>query len=206
MLHELGRGLMKPKLYICEYEYKKESFKADEKRIRDYVFKYAKRDCGLDPNIEFEIIKGAHGKPYLEDNPFYFSISHCKGLVIVAVGDFEVGADCEKIRPHDLRVLERVANEDEKQRIMASSDTEREFFRLWTMKEAYVKMLGIGIGYPLKSIDTSKEDVITTEDGKEYSPFYLVLNNEFAVCVVYDGEITEKLSIEFLEAKLDGKT
>lgn len=205
MLHELGRGLMKPKLYICEYEYKKESFKADEKRIRDYVFDYAVRDNGLDRE-QIKITKGAHGKPYIEGDPFYFSISHCKGLVLVAVGDAEVGADCEKIRPHDLRVLERVANENEKQRIMSSSDKAREFFRLWTMKEAYVKMIGTGIGYPLKSIDTSKEDIITADNGKIYHPFYLVRGDEFAVCVIYDGEITQNTDTVILEAKLDGTT
>ncbi len=202
MLHELGRGLMKPKLYICEYEYKKESFKADEKRIRDYVFDFALRDNGFEPN-NVKIIKGTHGKPYVENNPFYFSISHCKGLVIAAVGESELGADCELIRPHDLRVLERVANENEKQRIMSSSDTAREFFRLWTMKEAFVKMLGIGIGYPLKTIDTSKEDIITADGEKEYSPVYFVCKDKFAVCVIEDGKKSEEYETIFLEAKLD---
>ncbi len=205
MLHELGRGRMNPRLYICEYEYKKESFKTDEKRIRDFVFGFAMRDNGLDPN-EIKIIKGAHGKPYIEGNPIYFSISHCKGLVMAAVGDAEIGADCELIRPHDLRVLERVANENEKQRIMSSSDKTGEFFRLWTMKEAYVKMLGIGIGYPLKSLDTSKEDIINADGEKEYSPFCCVVGNKFAVCVIQNREITQKHGIVFLEAKIDGKT
>ncbi len=202
MLHELGRGLMKTKLYICEYEYKKESFKADEKKVRDFVLNFALRDNGAE---DAKIIKGEHGKPYLEGNPFFLSISHCKGLVISAVSDEEIGADCELIRPHDLRILERVADENEKSRIIDSDSQMNEFFRLWTMKEAYVKMLGVGIGCDLKSIDTSGEKI---KVGKEraYRPFYFVYKDKFAVCVVKNKNVTEKPDIVILEDKLDRKT
>ena len=54
----------------------------------------------------YEQIKyGVHGKPYLENVPFYFNISHSGEYVICAYDDKPVGADIQlmknKIPSHD---------------------------------------------------------------------------------------------------------
>ena len=87
-----------------------------------------------------------HGKPYMANGP-YFSISHCKEGIAVAIDDAPIGIDIEAIRHANEDLIERTMNEEEK-RLIANSQqpiADREFTRLWTQKEAIVKAEGIGI-------------------------------------------------------------
>ena len=83
-----------------------------------------------------------HGKPYWENGP-YFSISHCKQGIAVAVDDQPIGIDIEGIRHADEDLIARTMNEEERLRIKELGI--REFTRLWTRKEAVVKAQGVGI-------------------------------------------------------------
>jgi 4'-phosphopantetheinyl transferase len=85
-----------------------------------------------------------HGAPYLEDGP-YFSISHCKQGIAVVVSDQPVGIDIEGMRKVDDGLVRKTMNTQEQAQIAAAANSEQEFIRLWTRKEAYVKMLGTGI-------------------------------------------------------------
>lgn len=95
-----------------------------------------------------------HGKPFIENGP-YFSISHCKEGIAVAVDDQPIGIDIEAIRHANNDLVERVMNEKEKSQITnhhGSADRQkspiesaRAFTRLWTQKEAIVKAEGVGI-------------------------------------------------------------
>ena len=88
-----------------------------------------------------------HGKPYLEDGP-YFSISHCKEGIAVAIDDQPIGIDIEGIRNADADLVERVMNEEEKSQItnhQSPIESANAFTRLWTQKEAIVKAQGVGI-------------------------------------------------------------
>ena len=88
-----------------------------------------------------------HGKPYLENGP-YFSISHCKEGIAVAIDDQPIGIDIEAIRHADEDLITRTMNEKERS-IIANRESKiesaRAFTRLWTQKEAVVKMEGTGI-------------------------------------------------------------
>ena len=81
-----------------------------------------------------------NGKPYIEGGP-YFSISHCKEGIAVAVDDEPIGIDIEGIRRADKELIERVMNDEEQAQIKS----DRDFTRFWTQKEAVVKMQGTGI-------------------------------------------------------------
>ena len=85
-----------------------------------------------------------HGKPYIKGGP-YFSISHCKEGIAVAVNDQPIGIDIEAIRHAEQDLIERTMNADERLAISDERDRDRVFTRLWTQKEAVVKMLGTGI-------------------------------------------------------------
>ena len=85
-----------------------------------------------------------HGAPYLAVGP-YFSISHCKQGIVVAVSETPIGIDIEAIRPLNEGLLQKAMNPQEQAQIAAAANPEQEFIRLWTRKEAYVKMLGTGI-------------------------------------------------------------
>ena len=93
------------------------------------------------------IYKAENGKPFLDCPPYNISLSHCKGLICCMFSSTPCGIDCEAIRStkkHE-RVIRRVFTNEEQDIIYSASDPDREFTRLWTLKEAYVKMTGTGI-------------------------------------------------------------
>ena len=57
-----------------------------------------------------------YGKPYVENGP-YFSISHCKEGIAVAIDEQPIGIDIEGIRHADEELIERVMSEKEKLQI-----------------------------------------------------------------------------------------
>ena len=93
---------------------------------------------------EMDFLYNEHGKPYIEGGPF-FSISHCKEAIAVALDDQPVGIDVESIRRFDPELITRTMNDSEQALIAASDHPERAFTRLWTQKEAVLKMEGTGI-------------------------------------------------------------
>lgn len=99
-----------------------------------------------------------YGAPYLENGP-YFSISHCKNGIAVAVSEEPIGIDIEHIRVAKPELVARTMNDIEQQEIWASPQPDVAFTRLWTQKEALLKMQGTGI----TSIDGIKNTLVTTE-------------------------------------------
>lgn len=97
-----------------------------------------------------------HGKPYLKENELFFNISHTDSLSFCAVGKTEMGIDAEKIRSYDRRIERRVLSENELNLLNESENREEEFFRLWTLKEAYSKYTGQGLSIGFSSLDFSQ--------------------------------------------------
>ena len=91
-----------------------------------------------------EFVYNEHGAPYLAIGP-YFSISHCKQGIAVVVSDQPVGIDIEGMRKVDDGLVRKTMNTQEQAQIAAAENPAQEFIRLWTRKEAYVKMQGTGI-------------------------------------------------------------
>jgi len=87
-----------------------------------------------------------YGKPYLSNySNVHFNISHSGEYVICAVSNKPVGVDIQKIGQYNYDVAKRVCNETELKQIEDSLDKASEFTKLWTQKEAVLKMYGTGI-------------------------------------------------------------
>lgn len=94
-----------------------------------------------------DFLYNEHGKPSIEGGP-HFSISHCKAGIAVAVDEKPIGIDIEAIRHADEELIKRTMNEAERELVnegMSELERDRAFIRLWTQKEAVVKMQGTGI-------------------------------------------------------------
>ena len=85
-----------------------------------------------------------YGAPYIEGGP-YFSISHCKTGIAVAISENPIGIDIEAIRTFKPELMRKTMNLTEQQHIISSTNPDLEFIRLWTQKEAYLKLKGTGI-------------------------------------------------------------
>lgn len=107
-----------------------------------------------------------YGQPRIEGGP-YFSISHCKKAIAVAVSDSPIGIDIESIRVVQPSLMDKTMNDAEKAGIVASEDSNMAFTNFWTQKEAYLKMQGTGIIADLKTtlmeVDPSKVVIETQE-------------------------------------------
>lgn len=87
-----------------------------------------------------------HGKPSIAGHPeIHFNISHCQSAIAVAVSDKPIGIDIESYRDADASLIRHVMNPAEAALIEADADPRAAFIRLWTQKEAVLKLRGTGI-------------------------------------------------------------
>ncbi|CAM1357019.1 4'-phosphopantetheinyl transferase family protein [Tenacibaculum halocynthiae] len=107
---------------------------------------------GYNHSLEF-IKMTKHGKPYFENSPFAFNISHSEEYVVCAISNDEkvsLGIDIEKVKPIELNSFSSVFSPEEKQEI----NSYNKFYTCWTRKEAVVKADGRGLTIPLNTINT----------------------------------------------------
>ena len=118
--------------------------------LKSWLMLYELMDEGMKGLMD-EWEYNEHGKPYIAGGP-YFSISHCKEGIAVAVDEQPIGIDIEAVRHAEQDLIERVMNEKER---VGMDD--RKFTRLWTQKEAVVKAQGTGI-YSFEQLQTILEE------------------------------------------------
>lgn len=98
---------------------------------------------------------GEHGKPYAE-NGVYFSVSHSGRMVAIATDILEIGLDTEKVSDESrLKIAERFYHPCERAVVFSSANQRRAFCKIWTLKEAYLKMTGEGITTDMTAFDTT---------------------------------------------------
>ena len=112
--------------------------------------KALREEYGLTENPLFEY--GPHGKPFIIGHPeIHFSLSHCREAVSCAVSDRPVGIDVESVQRYRESLAQYTMSDEEQQLIAATERPDVAFIRLWTMKEARLKLTGEGITNDLKS-------------------------------------------------------
>jgi 4'-phosphopantetheinyl transferase len=122
-----------------------------------------------------------HGRPHLPDDPdLDFSVTHTGELVALAYRrGGRVGIDVEAVdRAVDVPGMARtVLSEPEAAQLRGTAEPGRlaAFYRLWTRKEATVKLTGHGLTVPLASLDVTGEraDVVPVPDGWPAGPIRL---------------------------------
>ena len=85
-----------------------------------------------------------YGAPSIKNGP-YFSISHCKSGIAVAVSKQPIGIDIETVRSLKVDLVKKTMNPLEQEVIFFDTQPDWAFTRLWTRKEAFLKMKGTGI-------------------------------------------------------------
>jgi 4'-phosphopantetheinyl transferase len=140
-------------LYTCPVGgTQKEQSAAAHAMLESVLPAYAK-DHGITLPDPLRFSEGENGKPFLPGCPsLHFNLSHCKGLALCLLSAFPCGVDAEPKRTLREKVVRRVCSASEKTALAAAEDKDLYFTRLWTLKEAYVKAIGIGISYPMKEV------------------------------------------------------
>lgn len=101
----------------------------------------------------YTIIYNEYGKPYLKNINKYFNVSNTKNISVCVFSDKEIGVDIEYLRYNEL-VMKRMFNEKEINLIKKSKNKKEMFTIIWTIKESYSKLIGLGLNYNYKKIDT----------------------------------------------------
>jgi 4'-phosphopantetheinyl transferase len=106
---------------------------------------------------------GSHGKPFLPDAPgLSFNLSHSGGWVVIGVATgAAVGVDVESIvagaNAASLAGIGLSARERQWVETASPEAPQTAFYRAWTRKEAYLKMLGSGLVDNLSDLDCRLE-------------------------------------------------
>jgi 4'-phosphopantetheinyl transferase len=92
-----------------------------------------------------------------------FNLSHSGDRALLAVAlDVDVGVDIEAMRPEvEFRAIaERMFSAAERAAFARLADGELApaFYRVWTRKEAFIKLLGDGLSFPLEDFDVSLDE------------------------------------------------
>ena len=146
---------------------------------------------------DLSICRTSGGKPYFASRDLFFSISHAKDTVAVALSDTPVGIDIEFIdeRRDILSLSRRFFAPDEYKAISESNSPAEDFFALWTKKEALAKITGEGLS------------AICRADGLDesygFSLFSLSISDNRAYISVCreKGDLVPTLSEDFLIKK-----
>jgi phosphopantetheinyl transferase len=162
------------------------------------------------PRSHWEFGKTENGKPIVTNaTAANFSVSHVEEMVAVAVSSHvNVGIDIESV---DQNVSDAVitsfchAQEVCSVSGLPTSRRTREFVRLWTLKEAYSKLAGLGHGIDFKTIGFLVDPIELRCNGKRQDPalpaqfesFWLTANNTLLhAAIAFDYPMQNPISTE----------
>lgn len=106
-----------------------------------------------------EFAFNAYGKPWLKDYPqIHFNLSHCRRAALCVVADQAVGCDIETIgQGINIDLCNKCFNAEETNLILQSDNPPLTFAKLWTKKEAFLKLIGKGLTEDIRSALTSAQ-------------------------------------------------
>jgi len=181
--------------------YRAAAFKVAEARRRFVLGRALLRHwfgaaVGADPR-SLAISIGEHGKPGLSGVAHApdFNLSHSADIAVLAVAPAAVGVDVEALRavPKADRLAHRFFSRAEEAAVRAAeaADRDRVFFRIWTQKEAWLKATGLGVGMPLRELETEPDPsrpprvIAVSKDRDEAARWSLTeITIPDAVCIV----------------------
>lgn len=144
-----------------------------------------------------ELTVAERGKPHLAAPviPLAFNLSHSGDVVALAVAKSQIGVDVELQRPVNLaeRLSRRFFSPAESEAVLAATGAVRDrvFLRIWTQKEAWLKATGLGVGMPLREVETQPDptlppDLLAISGDRDEAARWSLTEAEIpgAVCIV----------------------
>jgi len=143
------------------------------------------KNYGFDSEILQKIKYTPYGRPYLKKN-IDFNIAHSEDMVICGISNkTKIGIDTELVRPIEIKDFKSQLRSEEWSGIMGKENIYKEFYSLWTKKEAVIKADGRGLFIPLNKIIL--KDGYAEAEGKKWNLINLNLN-EYEACLATDAE------------------
>ena len=187
---------------VPEYRQKKAmSFKFAKGKMQSLgvglLLRKACEDAGF-AGADEHIAYGENEKPYLADCDVQFNLSHSGERVMGVISPFEVGCDVEIIKGDRGRLAERFFLPEESAWIKHFESLEMQteaFYRLWTLKECYMKVTGRGMSlmpdkFALHVDENENISLFHDGDRPEYTFREIDLHDgyRYAYCVKNNGK------------------
>lgn len=193
--HELDRASR------FHFEKHRRHFIAARGALRQLLSQY------LDTKPEaFRLAYGAYGKPALngehKHSRLRFNMSHSHEVALFAFAeDMEVGVDLEHIRADfaSEEIARRYFSRREVETFNAlpQHDQVAAFFRCWTRKEAFIKVIGLGLSQPLDQFDVtlvSEQPAallwVSGDDASRWSLFDLEVGGDYAGALAVESPVS----------------
>lgn len=164
---------------------------------------------------DIDITFNEFGKPFIKNMiDFKYNITHSGKWVAIVYGNTDAGIDVERIQIGREEIADFCYSEQEKLFIYnkAGKDEQiKQFTKLWTMKESYIKFLGTGFSTNLDSFSINAlEGVVTSNDGEvkkdikvrsiqfdtDYYLSICSMEDEFCIQIIKLEEIIELLNMK----------
>lgn len=141
-------------------------------------------------DIRDEIVESKFGKPYFKTAKKSFNISHSGNYVIIAVSDYNIGIDIQRMEKRNELVAEKNFCQSECAYINENDNEDikrQRFYEIWTIKEAYLKNTGLGLRKPLNSFEIDlKGDNPKIKDNPGYAILQIKLDSMYIIAICSD--------------------
>ncbi|MDE6597732.1 MAG: 4'-phosphopantetheinyl transferase superfamily protein [Clostridia bacterium] len=131
----------------------------------------------------YEIKRTDNGKPYIEGNPVFFSISHSGDDGVILICDAPCGVDLEVLKDRKFDSYYKRLSARERAEIDGNLKV---FLTNWVAKEAYIKYIGGTLAHDLKRLEYFDGTLFC--GGKKADCEIRISNFDSAVCAVCTGE------------------
>ncbi len=125
-----------------------------------------------------------YGKPYIDN--IYFNISHSHDYVIVVTFDKNIGIDIEKIRDINQTTMKVFCTDNEIQYITNNQNKKLAYWKIYTLKEAYFKMLGTDLSNMKKVEFNILDDKITCVNNLNLKVLASTEINDYIFSIIYE--------------------
>jgi 4'-phosphopantetheinyl transferase len=191
--HELDRASR------FHFEKHRRHFTAGRGVLRQLLSRY----LGTKPE-QLRLSYGAYGKPALngehKDSSLRFNMSHSHEVALFAFAeDRELGVDVEHVRTDfaSEEVARRFFSRREVETFNAlpQHDQVAAFFNCWTRKEAFIKVIGMGLSQPLDKFDVTLGQPaallwVSGDDASRWSLYDLEVGGDYAGALAVEGQVS----------------
>ena len=181
------------------FEKHRRHFTAGRGVLRQLLSQY----LGTKPE-QLRLSYGAYGKPALngehKDSRLRFNMSHSHEVALFAFAeDRELGVDVEHIRTDfaSEEVARRFFSRREVETFNAlpQHDQVAAFFKCWTRKEAFIKVIGKGLSQPLDKFDVTLGQPaallwVSGDDASRWSLYDLEVGGDYAGALAVEGQVS----------------
>ncbi|WJG09757.1 4'-phosphopantetheinyl transferase superfamily protein [Aliiglaciecola sp. LCG003] len=184
---------------LFRFERDKQRFLARRIALRRILSEYS----GIAPDQQI-VLRSNQQKPYISNSWVQFNTSHSANIALVGVSSEPIGIDIEQHK-EDANELRKLAKsiltpvELNQFNALSKSQTAKSFYQYWTLKEAYLKAIGLGLSIDPRQLEINLASLTVTsvpcmQTAAKWHLMLVKLQQNFSVAIATpDATLTPNL-------------